>query len=178
MGKTSDLLHVRLDDEMSQGQQPSIRYPLGAIHFLRQSPYQGNLSVRFGLGEFAYWTLYPRFKISMDGRYEEVYSQDEFMHNYRFYSDKNPFHAAKAVEYINGSKADFILTEPNLTHIGVLMHDPAWKMIYGDDYYLLFGRVVTLKKFPEYQPKGFLLTTQVLTMEDFVTPQDTRRFRW
>jgi hypothetical protein len=178
LGKTSDLLRVRLDDELSRGRQPSIRYPLGAFNFLRRSPYQGNLSVRFGLGEFAYWALYPRFKVSMDGRYEEVYSQDEFMRNFGFYNEKHPFNATKDVAYITGSKADFILTEPKMMHIGVLMNDPHWKMIYGDDYYLLFGRVTTLEKFPEYRPVEMMLTTQIFTIEDFVTPQDMRRFRW
>ncbi len=49
-------------------------YPVKALEWLRTSGATGKLLVDFNNGSFALWRLYPRFLISMDGRYEEVYT--------------------------------------------------------------------------------------------------------
>ena len=50
-------------------------YPVHAMQWLRINGASGKLLVDFNNGSFALWRLYPRFKISLDGRYEEVYPQ-------------------------------------------------------------------------------------------------------
>jgi hypothetical protein len=51
-------------------------YPLAAVEWLRESGAAGRLLVDFNNGSLAQWRLYPRFLVSMDGRYEEVYTNE------------------------------------------------------------------------------------------------------
>lgn len=171
------LFKVTLCDEMTQGSKPQIRYPLGVIQLLRESPYHGNLVVRFGLGEFTYWALYPRFQVSMDGRYEEVYSQDEFLRNHIFYDKKEPLRSQQAVRQVTTSAADFILTEPNIPSTTILLNHPAWELLNGNDHYLLFGRVSSLKKFPPFNLNRPFLPFKTLSIQDFFTKDDLKRFQ-
>lgn len=50
-------------------------YPESAVKYLKDETGGGNLLVGFNAGSYAIWTLYPKFLVSMDGRYEEVYPQ-------------------------------------------------------------------------------------------------------
>lgn len=49
------------------------KYPTQAIAHLLDSSREGRLLLSFNVGSYALWKLYPRFLISMDGRYETVY---------------------------------------------------------------------------------------------------------
>ena len=51
-------------------------YPVGALEWLRENRDGGNVLVGFAEGSYALWRLHPRFMVSMDGRYEEVYPQE------------------------------------------------------------------------------------------------------
>lgn len=48
-------------------------YPVGALEWLRENRDGGDVLVGFAEGSYALWRLHPRFLISIDGRYEEVY---------------------------------------------------------------------------------------------------------
>ncbi|MFN8389053.1 MAG: hypothetical protein U0136_02035 [Bdellovibrionota bacterium] len=48
-------------------------FPLGPANFLAQSGRRGNLLCGLNEGSFLLWRLYPSFRVSLDGRYEEVY---------------------------------------------------------------------------------------------------------
>jgi len=50
-------------------------YPVNAVEWLRRGGYHGRLLVDFNNGSFALWRLYPNFKVSVDGRYEETYPE-------------------------------------------------------------------------------------------------------
>ena len=51
-------------------------YPVETIEWLRRSGLKGTLLVDFNNGSFAMWRLFPRFLVSVDGRYEEVYPEE------------------------------------------------------------------------------------------------------
>lgn len=48
-------------------------YPENAVKYLSRHQPGGKLLVNFNDGSFALWNLYPKFLISLDGRYEELY---------------------------------------------------------------------------------------------------------
>lgn len=176
----TDIFRVVLWDEMTPPERgkTAVRYPLGALRFLQESPYRGNLVIRYGLGEFAYWRLYPRFKVSMDGRYEEVYSREAFIRNHEFFDRTKFLTSQRRFEDFDKSPANFILSEAGMPHLALLEASPRWKFLYGDDYFLLYGRVSTLEKFPPFsKPSGMFITTEILTIQDMVRPEDYRRFR-
>lgn len=51
-------------------------YPVAALCWLKHSGLSGKILVDFNQGSFALWRLYPEFLVSLDGRYEEVYSDE------------------------------------------------------------------------------------------------------
>lgn len=53
--------------------QGLVCYPVGAVQFLHQVDFQGNLMLPFEAGGYAMWKLHPKVKISIDGRYEVAY---------------------------------------------------------------------------------------------------------
>ena len=55
------------------------KFPLYEIEFLKINNIKGNMVVPFGMGSYASYKLYPDNLIYMDGRYEEVYNDKEFL---------------------------------------------------------------------------------------------------
>ncbi len=53
--------------------------PLYEIEFLKINNIKGNIVVPFGFGSYATYKLYPDNLVYMDGRYEEVYNNQEFL---------------------------------------------------------------------------------------------------
>lgn len=56
-------------------------YPVQAVAFLQQTSLSGEpkkLLVPFNWGSYASWKLFPRYLVSLDGRYELVYSQETY----------------------------------------------------------------------------------------------------
>jgi hypothetical protein len=162
-----------MEDELGQGSN-GFRYPVAALQYLKQSPYRGNLLVRFGLGEFAYWQLYPRFKVSMDGRYEEVYTQAQFLTNDAFFNREHPEQTIQAASQIHKTKADFILVEANMPNLAALEKSDQWQLLYGDNHFRLFGRA----GLEPYVPARPIITDKILTIQDFIQPDTLKRFRF
>lgn len=50
-------------------------YPVDACRWLAESGPRGRLLVGFNEGSYALWRLSPRYQVSLDGRYEEVYPE-------------------------------------------------------------------------------------------------------
>lgn len=55
------------------------KYPITEVEFLKINDIKGNLLTSFGFGSFVSYKLYPNNLIYMDGRYEEVYNNEEFL---------------------------------------------------------------------------------------------------
>ena len=55
------------------------KFPFYEIEFLKINNIKGNIVTPFALGSYATYKLYPDNLIFMDGRYEEVYNDSEFM---------------------------------------------------------------------------------------------------
>lgn len=53
-------------------------YPVGSLEFIKQNNISGNLATTYVWGSYAFWKLYPQCKVLIDGRYEEVYSNNLF----------------------------------------------------------------------------------------------------
>lgn len=55
------------------------KFPLREVEFLKINNIKGNIVVPFGFGSYVSYKLYPDNLIYMDGRYEEVYNNKEFL---------------------------------------------------------------------------------------------------
>src|SRR3970040_2365291 len=61
-----------------------ISFPARAVAVLGKSGAEGNLAIEFNWGEYAIWHLSPRFKVSLDGRRETIYSDEVRKENLNF----------------------------------------------------------------------------------------------
>ncbi len=101
------------------------KFPFYELEFLKINNIKGNLVSPFGLGSYATYKLYPNNLIFMDGRYEEVYNDKEFMvlkhfdlimDNWRDIYQKYP--------------TDIIMTYKDTQTYILLQEDPDWVHIF------------------------------------------------
>jgi hypothetical protein len=67
---------------------PQPLYPVGPVKYLAEQRWKGNLMVPFRLGAYVSWKLYPAVKVSLDSRYEEVFSDEVVRAVFAFYDAK------------------------------------------------------------------------------------------
>lgn len=104
-------------------------YPRAAFDWLEANQSGGNLLVDFNRGSYALWRLYPKFLISLDGRYEEVYPQST---------------VDIVSRAISGSRTDLEQVYPDY----ILLEQPgrsasdfgsAWHQIYQDEQFIILA---------------------------------------
>ncbi len=59
-------------------------YPTGAVEYLKEHNFSGNLFTPFHVGSYVSWEMYPAVKVSFDGRYEVAY-QDQVMPDHNLF---------------------------------------------------------------------------------------------
>lgn len=104
-------------------------YPVGALEWLRENRESGDVLVGFAEGSYALWRLYPRFRISMDGRYEEVYPQETV----DLVADAIDPDSAGHAEAFERVRPDFIVAKTSGDRaVDPAGFAPAWRAIYDD----------------------------------------------
>lgn len=63
----------------SYDRNPNDRFPEASIQYLREHEPGGNLATPFNWGQYAIYHLHPKFRVSLDGRYDTVYPIDTFV---------------------------------------------------------------------------------------------------
>lgn len=64
--------------------------PVREADILSLAKAEGNLATPFEWGGYCSWRLYPRIKISMDGRYETTFPESTFELNFNFFEKRGP----------------------------------------------------------------------------------------
>ncbi|MDJ0851213.1 MAG: hypothetical protein QNK04_22805 [Myxococcota bacterium] len=166
------VLRTFVPDELSRGVDDRYRYPVGAVRYLRDSPYEGRLLNPFTQGEFLYWALYPRFRVAMDGRYEEVYSQEQFRWVRRFYGvAERKRSAALAAQ----SGADFVVFRSRGPGAAALEAHPDWWTVYDDGVYAVLGHKRATERHLPFRGGGPRAPGRP-TIASFFTAADRARF--
>lgn len=161
-----------IQDERTAAGRGLIPFPVGVVQALRQSNYQGNLLNPFTQGEFLYWCLYPRFKVSWDGRYEEVYDERQFAPMRWFYAYSHVHEPQAYFAFLRQSKADWVLLEKISPNWRILTANLEWKLVYEDSFYALWGRKALVSG-----QKTMTSPERVSSLGDFFQTADLRRFR-
>ncbi|EKE02123.1 MAG: hypothetical protein ACD_20C00425G0020 [uncultured bacterium] len=104
-------------------------YPVAAIEFIKINNLKGNLLVPFNWGSYALWKLHPQCLVSLDGRYEEVYTNEIYLDVSNFF-----FGYDKPQKVLNKYHTDIILAENNSKAYNSLKSLKDWKIIYEDKY--------------------------------------------
>lgn len=106
------------------------RYPVAAVAWL-ETRGGGNLLVHFNYGSYALWRLYPRYRVSVDGRYEEVYPQ-ETVDRVMTALDPDAEGHAEALREVD---PDYILVDGDGAGFG-----PTWTPVYSDERVTILSR--------------------------------------
>lgn len=113
-------------------------YPVAALDWLWHNRAGGDLLVGFNQGSYALWRLHPRFRISLDGRYEEVYPRHT-IDDVEEAMNPSSEHHRQALEEL---RPDFILLRTRYDLVRLERRfDPEWHHLYQDDRYALLGTI-------------------------------------
>jgi hypothetical protein len=165
------ILRSLVPDERARVEE-RYRVPVGAVRHLRDAPYGGRLLAPFTQGEFLYWTLYPKFRVAMDGRFEEVYTREQFLWVALFYGERDPARVLKLAEI---STADVVLFPSRAPGLAALAASTDWSVVYDDGAWALAGRRATLERHPRHHPAP-RAPAPPPTIASFFTPADRARF--
>lgn len=116
------------------------KYPVSALSWLTATQPSGRLMTSYDSGSFALWRVYPRFKISLDGRFDGVFPVETLQMVFGAYTTRNPRH----LEYFNQLDPDYILIEANSPE-----EQDAEKLfpdrfrLYDDRRWIILGRAAT-----------------------------------
>lgn len=107
---------------------PMEKYPVGSIEFIKQNNLSGNVLTTFNWGSYTAWNLYPKGKIAIDGRYEEVYPDEiaSLVENFTFVLDKNWYDISKKYPL------DILVIDRRFDSYAQIKQNKIWKEIYAD----------------------------------------------
>ena len=129
---------------------PQPLYPVGPVKYLGDQHWHGNLMVPFRLGAYVSWKLYPAVKVSLDSRYEEVFSDDVVRSIFAFYEARAAWQQA-----LSSFPPDLILI-PLDSPVAHRVAEIGWVRIYHD------------RQFDLYAPRSTVLPQVDRSTEDFV----------
>ncbi len=134
-------------------------YPAGAVSYLRDGKFSGNIMVPYNEGGYITWNLFPGVKVSMDSRFEIAYRIETVVENAKFYAAdkgwreilaKYPTDAVLVPRWWDLDKA---MSEDSA---GIDSRAPAaaWQLVYIDDAYSLYMRSDLAGKYPHKDMRG------------------------
>jgi hypothetical protein len=113
---------------------PQPIYPVGAVDYLTDQRFQGNAMVPFRLGAYVSWKLYPAVRVSLDGRYEEVYSNEVMRQIFDFYEARADW------RWTLDAYLTDIVVAPQDSPVCAKMRETAWNLVYEDKEFVLYLR--------------------------------------
>ncbi|MDB5340404.1 MAG: hypothetical protein JWN70_6023, partial [Planctomycetaceae bacterium] len=124
-------------------------YPAGAVDYLAEHHFRGNLHTPYNIGAFVTWKLYPAVQVSTDGRYEVAFPPGQVEQLEGLYQGKSGWQAM-----LDHYRPDAILM-PWWSKSGKLLAEmtagtgkPRWQMVYQDDAYSIYLRHDLAPQYP------------------------------
>jgi hypothetical protein len=140
-------------------------YPTKAIEFIKINKLEGNLFVPFNWGSYAMWKLFPQNLVSMDGRYEECYTNQSY-----FDVMMIMLHKKEWKQTFDKYHHDVILLPKNIKTEKEIRKLKEWTVAYEDKSAVVF--VPSEKKNTKWtnpsQDETFYIKTKYLTDINFV----------
>jgi hypothetical protein len=118
-------------------------YPAGAVDYLRDQGFHGNLMTPYNAGSYVLWKLYPGVKVSLDSRFEVAYPTAWVVEVALMYAGRDGWqetlarYPTDAVLVPRGEPLERLLADPLAQPAG---SRPPWQCVYQDDAYCLFAR--------------------------------------
>ncbi len=122
-------------------------FPAGAVDYLEQHAFQGNLLTPFAQGAYVSWTLYPNVRVSLDGRYEVAYEEQVMLDHEALFSGHGDWekllmkYECDAVLVDQSAtlrpKLEVFRTAWNNDQDGVCQ---PWRFVYEDDAFVVLAK--------------------------------------
>jgi len=109
-------------------------YPVGAVNWLEQHGFKGNLMTPFRAGAYVIWRLAPAVKISLDGRYEVAYQPGVFERIEGFYQGDPGW-----LETLKRYPTDLVLARATHAVVPLLEREAGWHRIFDDGAYMILA---------------------------------------
>lgn len=129
-------------------------FPAGAVDYLADVGFQGNLMTPFGVGAFVSWYLYPDVKVGLDSRYEVAYSPEFVEEAIGVYDGQGEWreflgrHATDAVLVATDAPLDSILSD------AATRGSAPWIQTFRDDAYAIYVRPELVTTLPAVDRRG------------------------
>jgi hypothetical protein len=127
-------LRFRLPPIPAQG-KTSIHYPTGAVAYIKAQRLSGKMLTEFNWGEYLIWSLYPQCRVSLDGRFEAVYSSTVYQEYFDFLYARPQWR-----QFLEKYPPDLILIDRRNKIYTLIKAEPAWRQVYQDAGSALFVR--------------------------------------
>jgi len=112
---------------------PSPYFPVGAVKWIKEKGFKGNILPHFDWGEFLIWTCYPSCKVAMDGRYETVYEEEFSREYFDFLAGRDNWKT-----FLRKYPHEMVLLKANTkTHL-LMLQELSWQVVYADQGSVLF----------------------------------------
>jgi hypothetical protein len=110
-------------------------FPARAVALLERSGVRGNLAIPFSWGEYALWYLGPGVKVSIDGRRETVYSDENYGRSLDFERGTGDWDAL-----LKTAPTDLVLIRTGSRAATLLSRTGGWVPLYADTFSVLLAR--------------------------------------
>ena len=104
------------------------------MSFLRENHVEGNLFNPLWWGSYITWELYPRVRVSMDGRNISLFPDEMVVENLKFYTSGADLDAPFRHD------TDLLLVPADRPVLARVSADRRWRRIYGDGDAAIFLR--------------------------------------
>ena len=115
----------------------NISYPVGAVEYLKQQGFKGNIMTPYEQGAYVLWKLHPNVKVGMDSRYETAYDMG-WVHRAHFAYLDQPPGAWRGV--LATYPTDAVLVSRMQPLSERLAEDKGWSLAYKDDVWRVYAR--------------------------------------
>jgi hypothetical protein len=111
-------------------------FPVGAADYLVATRFRGRLMTPMIEGSYLMWRLQPHgVRVSYDGRFEAAYAPELPARHRAFYGA-----APDWAEALAAYPPDVVLVPRHMPIVRLLPAAPGWRVVYGDDLYVLVAR--------------------------------------
>jgi hypothetical protein len=113
---------------------PNDRFPVGAVRYLRQLNFRGNVMTHFEHGAYLSWWMYPAVKVFVDSRYETAFPAAVVDESFNFYEARAGWR-----QTLEKYPTDLVVI-PMRMPVAQLMGDTGWGLVYRDESFRIYAR--------------------------------------
>ena len=110
-------------------------YPAGAVQYLKEAHFQGNVMTDYNYGSYVMWHLWPAVKIGLDSRNDVGYSYPLIKEILSFYDGGEGWRRT-----LERFPTDLVLVRRSYRLTPLMERQSGWRLVYRDDAFELFAR--------------------------------------